>query len=289
MKIKASELILNKNGSIYHLNLLPEQIAETIITVGDPNRVERVSRHFEKIEHKIEKREFHTQTGYYKGKRLSIVSTGIGPDNIDIVFNELDALANIDFKTRSPKEGLTKLNIIRIGTSGSIQSEIPVDSFLISENSIGFDGVLHFYKSENIQDHDYARAFMEHLNWFEKKASPYVVPGDQELVAKLSSPGVFKGTTATNIGFYGPQGRVLRLALQDDSMNDKIASFSYKDSKITNMEMETSTMYGLAKLLGHRSLSMNAIIANRANGTFSKDPKKVVDELIVYTLDKLVE
>ncbi|HSP11894.1 MAG TPA: nucleoside phosphorylase [Salegentibacter sp.] len=289
MKIKASELILNENGSIYHLNLLPEHLAETIITVGDPNRVERVSRHFEKIEHKIEKREFHTHTGYYKGKRFSVVSTGIGPDNIDIVFNELDALVNIDFKTRSPKEKLTKLNIVRIGTSGSIQSEIPVDSFLISENSIGFDGVLHFYKSENIQNLDYAQAFMEHLNWFDRKASPYVVSADQELVEKLSSPGVFKGTTATNIGFYGPQGRVLRLALQDDSMNDKIASFFYKNSKITNMEMETAAMYGLAKLLGHRSLSMNAIIANRANGTFSKDPKKVVDELIVYTLDKLVE
>lgn len=289
MNIKASELILNENGSIYHLNLLPEHIAQTIITVGDPNRVARVSKHFEKIEHKIEKREFHTHTGYYKGKRLSVVSTGIGPDNIDIVYNELDALVNIDFKTRSTKEELTSLNLVRIGTSGSIQAEIPVDAFLISENSIGFDGVLHFYKNENIQNHEYAEAFMKHLNWFEKKASPYVVSADKELVEKLSSSEVYKGTTATNIGFYGPQGRVLRLALQDDAMNDKIASFSYKSSRITNMEMETATMFGLAKLLGHRSVSMNAIIANRATGDFSKDPKKVVDDLIVYTLDKLVD
>ncbi|MGM0933076.1 MAG: nucleoside phosphorylase [Bacteroidota bacterium] len=289
MKIKASELILNQNGSIYHLNLLPEHIAETIITVGDPNRVARVSKHFENIEHKIEKREFHTHTGYYKGKRLSVVSTGIGPDNIDIVFNELDALVNIDFETRSPKEKLSTLNLIRIGTSGSIQPEIPVDSFLISENSIGFDGVLHFYQNENIQDLDFAKSFMDHLNWFEKKASPYVVPADEELVKKLSTQETHKGITATNIGFYGPQGRVLRLALQDDAMNDKISSFSYKGLKITNMEMETATMYGLAKLLGHRSVSMNAIIANRATGDFSKDPGKIVDDLIVYTLNKLVD
>ena len=289
MKIKASELILNENGSIYHLNLLPEQLAQTIITVGDPNRVSRVSRHFEKLEHKVEKREFHTHTGYYNGKRLSVVSTGIGPDNIDIVFNELDALVNIDFNTRSPKEKLSSLNLIRIGTSGSIQKEIPVDSFLISENSIGFDGVLHFYRNENIQDLDFAEAFMKHLNWFERKAHPYVVPADADLVKQLSSSETFKGITATNIGFYGPQGRVLRLPLQDDAMNDKIASFSYKKLKITNMEMETATMYGLANLLGHRSVSMNAIIANRATGDFSKNPKKIVDDLIVYTLDKLVE
>lgn len=289
MKIKASELILNQNGSIYHLNLLPEHIAETIITVGDPNRVAKVSKHFEKIEYKIEKREFHTHTGYFKGKRLSVVSTGIGPDNIDIVFNELDALVNIDFATRSPKKKLSTLNLVRIGTSGSIQPDIPVDSFLISENSIGFDGVLHFYKNENIQDLNFADAFMQHLNWFQKKASPYVVPADKELVKKLASPNTYKGITATNIGFYGPQGRVLRLALQDDAMNDKIASFSYKDLKITNMEMETATMYGLAKLLGHRSVSMNAIIANRATGDFSKDPGKIVDELIVYTLNKLID
>ncbi|MGY5849391.1 nucleoside phosphorylase [Salegentibacter sp. F14] len=288
MKIKDSELILNKNGSIYHLNLLPEHIAETIITVGDPNRVARVSKHFDRIEHIIEKREFLTHTGYLEGKRLSVVSTGIGPDNIDIVFNELDALVNIDFESRSPKEKLKYLNIIRIGTSGAIQPNIPVDSFLISEHAIGFDGVLHFYENEHIQDFDFAKAFMDYLNWYEKKASPYVIGADPSLVKKLSSPGVHQGITATNIGFYGPQGRVLRLGLQDEDMNDKIASFSYKGRKITNMEMETATMFGLAKLLGHRSVSMNAIIANRATGDFSKDPGKIVDDLIVYTLEKLV-
>ena len=289
MPIKASEFIQNPNGSVYHLNLLPEHLANTVITVGDPDRVERITRHFDKVEFKIRKREFHTQTGYYKGKRISVISSGIGPDNIDIVINELDALVNIDFKTRELKKETTSLDIIRIGTSGSIQEEIPVDSFLISESAIGFDGLLHFYDSEHIQNKEFAEAFSKHLDWYKQKAAPYVVNASENLINIMEGPGVHKGVTGTNIGFYGPQGRILRLALQDDKMNDKMASFSFNNKKVTNLEMETSAIYGLSKLLGHNALSMNAIIANRAAGTFSKDPKKVVDDLIKYSLEQLVK
>lgn len=289
MPIKASEFIQNPNGSVYHLNLLPEHLANTVITVGDPDRVERITRHFDKVEFKVRKREFHTQTGYYKGKRISVISSGIGPDNIDIVINELDALVNIDFKTQELKKETTSLDIIRIGTSGSIQEEIPVDSFLISESAIGFDGLLHFYDSEHIQNKDFAEAFIKHLDWFKQKAAPYVVDASENLIKVMEGTSVHKGVTGTNIGFYGPQGRILRLALQDDKMNDKMASFSFNNKKLTNLEMETSAIYGLSKLLGHNALSMNAIIANRAAGTFSKDPKKVVDDLIKYSLEQLVK
>ena len=289
MPIKASEFIQNPDGSVYHLNLLPEHLADTVITVGDPDRVERITRHFDKVELKVRKREFHTQTGYYRGKRISVISSGIGPDNIDIVINELDALVNIDFKTRELKKETTSLDIIRIGTSGSIQEEIPVDSFLISESAIGFDGLLHFYDSEHIQNNEFAEAFIKHLDWFKQKAAPYVVDASENLINVMEGPRVHKGVTGTNIGFYGPQGRILRLALQDDKMNDKMASFSFNNKKVTNLEMETSAIHGLSKLLGHNALSMNAIIANRAAGTFSKDPKKVVDDLIKYSLDQLIK
>jgi len=289
MPIKASEFIQNPDGSVYHLNLLPEHLADTVITVGDPDRVERITRHFDKVELKVRKREFHTQTGYYRGKRISVISSGIGPDNIDIVINELDALVNIDFKTRELKKETTSLDIIRIGTSGSIQEEIPVDSFLISESAIGFDGLLHFYDSEHVQNKEFAEAFIKHLDWSKQKAAPYVVNASENLINRMEGLGVHKGVTGTNIGFYGPQGRILRLALQDDKMNDKMASFSFNNRKLTNLEMETSAIYGLSKLLGHNALSMNAIIANRAAGTFSKDPKKVVDDLIKYSLEQLVK
>lgn len=289
MPIEASEFIQNSDGSVYHLNLLPKHLAKTVILVGDPNRVERITRHFDKVEFKLKKREFYTQTGYYKGKRISVISTGIGPDNIDIVLNELDALVNIDFETRELKKEITSLDILRIGTSGSIQKEVPVDSFLISESAIGFDGLLHFYESEHIQNSEFADAFSQHLDWFKKKAAPYVVDGSEKLISRMASSRLHKGVTATNIGFYGPQGRILRLALQDDKMNDKLASFSFNNKKITNLEMETSAIYGLSKLLGHNAISMNAIIANRAAGTFSKDPKNTVDELIQYSLEQLAK
>lgn len=289
MPIKESELILNPDGSVYHLNLKPENISNTIITVGDPDRVSSVTKHFDSIEFKTRKREFHTQTGTYKGKRITVISTGIGTDNIDIVFNELDALVNIDLEIREIKKDLTTLTIVRIGTSGSIQKEIPVDSFLISEMAVGFDSLLHFYDSEAFQNKTIAKALIEHTNWYAKKSAPYVVVCDLDLLNQFSSEKTVKGFTATNVGFYGPQGRILRLALQDNELNNKLASFNFNGQSITNLEMETAGIYGISKLLGHKALSMNAIIANRATGKFSENPTKTVNELIIYTLNKLVE
>lgn len=287
-RIAESELIINPDGSIYHLNILPEDIAHTIITVGDPDRVASVSRHFDTIEVKKAKREFVTHTGTYKGKRMTVISTGIGTDNIDIVFNELDALVNVDFETRTLKKEFTSLDIIRIGTSGSIQANIPVDSFLISEYAIGFDSLLHFYESDHVQEHAISEAFVEQCNWSPKKSVPYVVKANQKLIDQIASEKTILGFTATNVGFYGPQSRKIRLNVQDEQLNEKLASFSYNDRNITNLEMETAGIYGLANLLGHNSISMNAIIANRPLGKFSKTPKETVDQLITYTLDKLV-
>lgn len=288
MAIAESELILNKDGSIYHLNIKPKHLAKTVIVVGDPDRVNRVTKYFDSIEYTISKREFHTQTGIYQGKRITVLSTGIGTDNIDIVFNELDALVNIDFETREIKKNHTTLNIIRVGTSGAIQPEIPLDSFIVSELAIGFDSLLHFYQSKDIQFPQISEPLMKHLDWDKDKSSPYVVSFDKKLGRHMQSDQTSKGFTITNVGFYGPQGRVLRLETSDAQLNEKIASFSYADKKITNLEMETSGIYGMAKLLGHRAVSMNAMIANRATGKFSSNPKKTVDELIRYTLDKIV-
>ncbi|WP_271783571.1 nucleoside phosphorylase [Aquimarina algiphila] len=288
MAIAESELILNPDGSIYHLNLKPEHIADTIITVGDPDRVAHVTKYFDKIEHKVSKREFHTQTGVYKGQRLTVISTGIGTDNIDIVFNELDALVNIDFNTREIKKKHKALQIIRIGTSGAIQSNIPIDSFIVSEIAVGFDSLLHFYDSHHIQSPEISTALIKHLHWDKNKSLPYTVSFDEKLGNHMASDLAHKGVTVTNVGFYGPQGRILRLPIQDKELNDKMASFSYENKKITNLEMETAGIYGMAKLLGHKAVSMNAILANRATGEFSQNPKKIVDELIQYTLNKLV-
>lgn len=289
MPIKESELILNTDGSVYHLNIRPEHLAKTVITVGDPDRVESVTKYFDSVSFKTRKREFHTQTGVYKNKPITVISTGIGTDNIDIVFNELDALVNIDLETREIKKELTTLDIIRIGTSGSIQKNIPIDSFLISEYAVGFDSLLHFYNSDAVQHKDISEALKKHTQWFDHKSSPYVVKCDDVLFNQLSSDKTHRGFTATNVGFYGPQGRVLRLALQDDTLNDKLASFNFKKRPITNLEMETAGIYGLSKLLGHRAVSMNAIIANRATGEFTKKGASTVDALIQYTLNKLVE
>ena len=288
-KIAASELILNPDGSVYHLNLKPKNVATNIIFVGDQNRVPKITAHFDSIEFETQKREFRTITGMYKGTRMSVISTGIGPDNIDIVMNELDALFNIDLEARIVKKSHIALNIVRIGTSGSLQSDIPVDSFVLAKYGLGFDGMLHSYDCEHILEADFEDAFIKHTNWSPRKARPYVVKNSEELQIKLTSDKVFIGVTATAVGFYGPQGRVLRLALEDPKLNSKIDSFDFKGVKITNLEMETSAIYGLSKLLGHNACSMNAIIANRANGTFSEDPYKPVDELIAYTLNKLSE
>ncbi len=288
--ILASELILTPEGKIYHLDLAPSQLAGTVITVGDPGRVKMVSKYFDTIETTAEHREFKTHTGTYKGKRISVVSTGIGPDNIDIVFNELDALVNIDFEKRTEKSKKTSLDIIRIGTSGGLTPEIEVDSFLISKLAIGLDNVMHYYaKTDKIFIREFAQAFINHTDWNPDNSVPYVVKADKTLLKKLSSEKTIEGCTITNVGFYGPQGRVLRAQLQDQGLNEKLKSFEYKNHKITNLEMETATMYGLGRLLGHRTLSMNAIIANRASGTFSKDTKATVDALIRYTLEKIVE
>ena len=282
--LSSSELILNKDGSIYHLNLKPSDIAETIITVGDPNRVEAVSKYFDTIEVAIQKREFKTHTGTFKGKRLSVISTGIGTDNIDIVLNELDALVNIDFKARTVRKALKQLTLIRIGTSGAIQPDITVDSFLISETAIGFDNLLHFYGNNDIFDLAFSEAFTKHTNWNANNSTPYVVSANAALVQQFASEAFTKGCTATNVGFYGPQGRVLRLQTQDDHLNDKLASFQFQNKKITNLEMETSGMYALATLLGHRAISLNAILANRANKTFSEQSHETIDRLIKKTL-----
>jgi len=289
MTIKESELIINPDGSIYHLNILPQDLATTIITVGDPDRVSCVTKHFDTIEVSKQKREFKTETGIYKGKRITVISTGIGTDNIDIVFNELDALVNIDFKTRTIKSEHTSLDIIRIGTSGTIQNHIPIDSFLLSELAVGFDSLLHFYDSKHVQNAKISKAIMQQTDWFEEKSWPYVVAYDEVLGAKFKSDKVINGFTATNVGFYGPQSRVLRLKLEDDKLNDKLAAFNFEGKQITNLEMETAGIYGLSKLLGHKAVSMNAILANRATGEFSENPNELVDDLIVYCLNKLTK
>jgi uridine phosphorylase len=289
MSIQASELILNPDGSVYHLNLRPEHIANDIIFVGDQDRVDKISKHFDSIEFSTQKREFKTTTGLYKGKRLSVISTGIGPDNIDIVLNELDALVNIDLETRTIKEDLTSLNIVRIGTSGSLQKDVPIDSFLLSTHGLDINGMLHFYDLSSIENVAIEEAFIEHTHWNPKKSHPIVIPNSTELQEKLSSEKTHLGMTITAGGFYGPQGRVLRLPVYDPELNNKIDSFQYKDIRITNLEMETSAIYGLSKLLGHHACSMNAIIANRPLGEFSENPKQVVEDLIVYTLEKLVQ
>jgi len=289
MSIKNSELILNPDGSVYHLNLKPENISDTIIFVGDQDRVEKITKHFDSVEFTTQKREFKTQTGHYQGKRITVISTGIGPDNIDIVLNELDALVNINLETRKPNSDLKTLNIVRIGTSGSLQADIPVDSFVISTHGLDINGMLHFYQIDEISNPDVENAFIEHTNWDKNKARPIVINNSKTLEKLFDSNEVFKGMTGTAGGFYGPQGRVLRLPLQDATLNSKLDNFSYKDFRITNFEMETSVIYGLSKLLGHEALSLSAIIANRPNGDFSEDPKQTVENLITYALERIVK
>ena len=286
--IASSELILNPDGSVYHLNLHPQDIAHDIIFVGDQDRVEKITKHFSSIEFTKQKREFKTQTGIYNGKRITVMSTGIGPDNIDIVMNELDALVNIDLKTRTPKEKLTSLNIIRIGTSGSLQADIPVDSFVMAKFGLGLDNMLRSYLIDDISEIEMEDAFIQHTNWDMRKGRPYVISCSEKLEKQFESDSIHKGITATSGGFYGPQGRVLRLKSQDNGLNAKMDHFNFEGSRITNLEMETAAIYGLGKLLGHHCLSLNAIVANRTNGTFSKDSYKAVEGLIVYALEKII-
>ncbi|MEZ7514509.1 nucleoside phosphorylase [Flavobacterium frigidarium] len=285
--IQSSELILNPDGSVYHLNLKPENIAHDIIFVGDQNRVEKITQFFDSVEFSTQKREFKTQTGMFKGKRITVMSTGIGPDNIDIVVSELDALVNINLETRQPKKELTSLNIIRIGTSGSLHADIPVDSFVMSKFGLGLDNMLRSYLIDEVSNEKIEDAFVSHTNWDIRKGKPYVIACSEKLEKVIESDKMHKGITATAGGFYGPQGRVLRLNIQDEKLNSKMDNFTFENNRITNLEMETAAIYGLSALLGHHALSLNAIIANRASGTFSADPYKAVDALIAYTLDKL--
>ncbi|MBC3758914.1 nucleoside phosphorylase [Hyunsoonleella sp. SJ7] len=287
MPIKPSELILNPDGSIYHLNLKPKDIADTIIFVGDQDRVSQVTKHFDSIYFETQKREFKTQTGLFKGKCITVISTGIGTDNIDIVLNELDALVNIDFGTRTIKKQLKSLNIVRIGTTGAVQKDIPLDSFLISTHALDLVGMLHAYQIETISNSSLEDAFIAHTNWGKNRARPIVVEGSKTLIDKFKSDQTHEGLTVTASGFYGPQGRILRLPISNESLNKNMESFSFGNTKITNLEMETSGIYGLAKLLGHRAISLNAIIANRPNGTFSSNPKATIEKLITHTLERI--
>jgi len=285
--IKESELIITPKGRIYHLDLHPDEIAQNIIVVGDQNRVERISARFDSIETKVEHREFVTHTGLFKGKRISAVSTGIGCDNIDIVVNELDAAVNIDFDTRLPKEEKTKLNIIRLGTSGSLQENIDVDSFVCSTYGLGFDGVLGFYNSAFEEDElALEKAFKSGINWPDRANPPYFVRGSEKLIDQLGKE-MHRGITATANGFYGPQGRSLRLAAAVPDLNEQLANFAYNGHRITNFEMETSALYGLGGLLGHETCTVCAIIANRFKREYSKDYKKTVEELIDVVLDRI--
>ncbi|MCY1634735.1 nucleoside phosphorylase [Marinifilum sp. D737] len=287
-KIKSSELIINPDGSVFHLHLRPEHLADTVILVGDPGRVELVASFFDEVECTISNREFVTTTGTYKGKRFSALSTGIGTDNIDIVVNELDALVNIDLETRTPKAEHKSLNLIRIGTSGALQGNIPVDSFLLSNKSIGFDGMLNFYADrDEVSDLDFEKSFKEFVNWDAKLASPYVVPASEKLIDQLDGDDMIQGVTISANGFYGPQGRVLRLQTLDPDLNDKIEKFDFKGEKITNYEMESSAIFGLSKMLGHNAAAVCAIIANRITKNASKDYKPTVKRLINTVLDRL--
>ena len=287
MSLEASELILNEDGSIYHLNLFPEDLADTVITVGDPERVAEVSKRFDSVRLKKQKREFTIHTGELSGKEITVMSTGMGTDNIDIAFNELDALKNIDFNSRTIKKRLKSMDIIRIGTTGSVQENIPVDSFLISELAMGFDTLLRYYDSGAFLEEQISTAFVQETNWDLNKGKPYVVKADSGLIHKMNSEKTILGFTATNVGFYGPQSRKLRLDLSSNKMNEKLANFSFEGKKITNLEMETSGIYGLSKLLGHRAVSMNLVLANRANGTFTKNPTQKMNELIDYCLQQI--
>jgi uridine phosphorylase len=283
--IAASELIINGRGAIYHLDLRPEELAPHIITVGDPDRVALVSQHFDKVEVKRSHREFVSHTGTIGGKRVTVVSTGIGPDNIDIVFNELDALVNIDFETRTIREKITSLNVIRIGTSGSLQADIPVDSFVASTHGLGLDNMLNYYRLEhNEQENQLLQSFVTHTQLHAQTCSPYISVASSSLLKHFVT-GYHQGITVTCPGFYGPQGRVLRLGLRHPNLVDRLTEFSYGQHRISNFEMETAAIYGLGKLLGHHCLSLSAIVANRIRKEFSKDSNQLIDRLIRQSLD----
>jgi len=284
-RIAESELIINPRGAVYHLDLRPEEIGGTIITVGDPDRVKEVSKHFDSIEYRSQHREFISHTGYVGKKRLTVLSSGIGPDNIDIVINELDALANIDFETRQIKSQLSSLNIIRIGTSGSLQADILVDSFVASTHGLGIDNLLNFYRHEqNDGEQQLLQSFVTHTQMHGQMSYPYISSAAGSLL-KHFVDNFHQGITVTCPGFYGPQGRVLRLGIRNPSLINRLTDFRFGQHRITNFEMETSAIYGLGKLLGHHCLAINAIVANRVKQEFSKDGKAAVEKLIIKFME----
>lgn len=279
-RIAESELIINNRGAVYHLDLRPEEIGGTVITVGDPDRVAEVSKYFDKIEVKRQHREFVSHTGLVGKKRITVLSSGIGPDNIDIVLNELDALVNIDFDTREIKKELRSINIIRIGTSGSLQADIPVDSFVASTHGLGIDNLLNFYRHEqNEQEKELLHSFITHTQIHTQIGNPYITSCAASLI-KHFVKNFHQGITVTCPGFYGPQGRVLRLGIRNPELVNRLTDFRFGQHRITNFEMETSAIYGLGKLLGHNCLAVNAIVANRVRKEFSKDGKAAVENLI---------
>lgn len=284
-RIAESELIINSRGAIYHLDLRPEELAPTVITVGDPGRVEAVSKHFDSVEYRCDHREFVTHTGFVGKKRISVVSTGIGTDNIDIVLNELDALVNIDLETRMVKNELQHLNIIRIGTSGSLQADVPVDGFVASSHGLGIDNLLNFYRHEqNDEEKQLLHSFITQTQLHSSISYPYLVGAGSSLI-KHFVEGFQQGITVTCPGFYGPQGRILRLGLSNPGLINHLTEFSFGQHRITNFEMETAGIYGLGKLLGHQCLSLSAIVANRITKQFSQDSGKTVERLITKSLE----
>lgn len=287
--IAESELILNPRGAIYHLDLLPQELAQNIITVGDPARVREVSKYFDKVEVERQHREFVTHTGYLGNKRISVVSTGIGTDNIDIVLNELDALVNIDFKTRTINSELTQLNIIRIGTSGSLQPDIPVDTFVASTHGLGVDNLMNFYLHEsNEEEKQLIHSFLTQTQLHSGFGDPYIAAASIHLL-KYFVDSFHQGITVTCPGFYGPQGRILRLGISNPHLIDNLTSFEFGNYRITNFEMETSAIYGLGKALHHNCLSLSAIIANRIHKNFSNNPLNLIDQLIKKSLEIITE
>lgn len=289
-KFEESELIINSDGSIFHLHLKPEQLADKVILVGDPGRVPTVASHFDEKECEIESREFRSVTGCYKGKRITVVSTGIGCDNIDIVLNELDALANIDFNSREEKDQLRSLEIVRIGTCGGLQPHTPEGTFIASVKSIGFDGLLNFYAGRNeICDLDFEEAFLSSMQWKGSQciSHPYVVDADPSLIKRIARPDMVEGVTIACGGFFGPQGRELRVPLADPRQNSKIMSFRYGPYCITNFEMESSAVAGLSKLMGHKALTVCMVIANRVAGKANPNYKNSIDTLIRTVLERI--
>lgn len=286
--IPSSELIINADGSVFHLHLRPEQLADKVFLVGDPARVDMVASRFERIECNVSSREFHTITGYYQGKRITVVSHGIGTDNIDIVLNELDALANIDFETRQIKDELRQLTLVRVGTSGGLQDETPIGSYVAAVHSVGFDGVLYFYAdSQRVRHRAFEEALIQQLDWQLEGLRPYVVPADPSLVEQICGSDILRGNTIAANGFYGPQGRQLRLALQDPGLNAKIQAFDYEGLRLTNYEMESSSLAGLAALMGHRAMTVCCIIAGRKAQNMNTDYKGSIEGLIDLVLERI--